>query len=93
MTQIADMRRQSLSTMLRRSALRHGERVAIICGKTRWSYADLDRLADQLCDGLKTVGIIKGDRIAVMARNSHALWRYGLRLRARAPCWCQSISC
>lgn len=72
MAQIEDMRRQSLSTMLRRSALRHGERVAVICGKTSWSYADLDRLADQLCNGLKKASVIKGDRIAVMAHNSHA---------------------
>jgi fatty-acyl-CoA synthase len=68
----SDMRQQSLSTMLRRSALRHGDRVAIICGAARWSYADLDRMADRLCDGLARAGIGKGDRVAIMARNSHA---------------------
>ncbi|MBB5685948.1 fatty acyl-CoA synthetase [Sphingobium boeckii] len=68
----ADLRQQSLSTMLRRSARRHRERVAIICGSVSWSYADLDHVADQLCNGLKSAGLIKGDRVAVMARNSHA---------------------
>lgn len=71
------MRRQSLSTMLRRSALRHGEKPAILCGATRWSYAELDRLADRLALGLATPkphgpGIQMGDRIAILARNSAA---------------------
>ncbi len=86
------MRSQSLSTMLRRSALRHGAKPAIICGATRWSYAELDTLADTLANGLtapKThapsphgaaphalsphgAAITKGDRIAILARNSAA---------------------
>ena len=45
------MRRQSLSTMLRRAALRHGAKPAILCGATRWSYADLDALAALLPPG------------------------------------------
>lgn len=65
-------RRQSLSTMLRRSAARHGQRTAIICGQTSWSYAQLDAHADSLCRGLQARGIGKGDRVAVLARNSHA---------------------
>ncbi|MEO5586506.1 MAG: fatty acyl-CoA synthetase [Novosphingobium sp.] len=66
------LRQQSLGTMLRRSALRHNDRTAIICGETTWSYADLDTLADRLGNGLRAAGIGKGDRIAIIARNSHA---------------------
>ena len=69
---IAAMRRQSLSTMLRRSALRHRNRTALICGDTTWSYAQLDAMADTLCNGLRGAGIGKGDRLAIIARNSHA---------------------
>lgn len=67
----ADMRRQSLGTVLRRSAMRHGGRPALICGATTWSYAELDRIADRLCNGLRARGVAKGDRVAVLARNSH----------------------
>jgi fatty-acyl-CoA synthase len=66
------LRQQSLGTMLRRSALRHGSRTAIICGETSWSYAELDVLADRIGNGLRAVGIAKGDRVAIIARNSHA---------------------
>jgi fatty-acyl-CoA synthase len=66
------LRQQSLGTMLRRSALRHGSRTAIICGETTWSYAELDVLADRIGNGLRAVGIAKGDRVAIIARNSHA---------------------
>src|SRR5690606_42046071 len=65
-------RRQSLSTMLRRSAARHTQRTAIICGETRWSYSEFDQVVDALCRGLSGIGIKKGDRVAILARNSHA---------------------
>ncbi|MGN6356749.1 MAG: fatty acyl-CoA synthetase [Novosphingobium sp.] len=66
------LRQQSLGTMLRRSALRHGSRTAIICGETTWSYAEFDALADRIGNGLRAAGIAKGDRVAIIARNSHA---------------------
>lgn len=67
-----DQRRQSLGVMLRRSALRHGARPAIICGDVHWSYAEFDLVVDRLSNGLRNAGVVKGDRIAVIARNSHA---------------------
>ncbi|MBW8784678.1 MAG: long-chain-fatty-acid--CoA ligase [Novosphingobium sp.] len=69
---IPHLRQQTLGTMLRRSALRHGDRTATVCGEVSWSYAQLDRLADRLCNGFRRAGIAKGDRVAIMARNSHA---------------------
>ena len=58
--------------MLRRSARRHKDRTAIICGETTWSYAELDAMADRVGKGLRARGIGKGDRVAIIARNSHA---------------------
>ncbi len=74
------LRQQSLGTMLRRSALRHKDRVAIVCGATTWSYAELDALADRIGNGLRAAGIGKGDRVAIIARNSHAFMalRFGV---------------
>ena len=65
-------RTQSLSMMLRRSAMRHGARTALICGDTRWSYAEFDCIVDGVCRGLLARGIVPGDRVAILARNSHA---------------------
>src|SRR5690606_12258641 len=59
-------------TMLRRSAGRHAGHPAIICGEVRWCYAEFDRVVDALCRGLTGRGIGRGDRVAVLARNSHA---------------------
>lgn len=73
MSELPDqLRQQSLASVLRRAALRHKDRPALICGDKTWSYAELDALADRLCHGLREVGIDKGDRVAILARNSHA---------------------
>lgn len=65
-------RGQSLSLLLRRSARRHRSKTALICGSERLSYADLDILVDSLANGLLREGVKPGERIAVLARNSHA---------------------
>jgi fatty-acyl-CoA synthase len=70
MTAIA--RRQTLADLLRRSAARMPEKTAIICGETRWSYAEFDAIVSRLAAGLAGLGVVKGDRIAILARNSHA---------------------
>ena len=69
---ITSARLQSLSGVLRRSARRHGDKTALICGDVQWSYTQFDRLVDRLARGLKAAGISPGDRIAILARNSHA---------------------
>jgi fatty-acyl-CoA synthase len=66
------VRRQSLSVMLRRSAVRHRDRTAIICGSVSWSYTELDRIVDSISHGLNDKGIRTSDRVAILARNSHA---------------------
>jgi fatty-acyl-CoA synthase len=38
----------------------------------RWTYAEFDERCDRLAAGLAAQGVLKGDRIAVLARNSHA---------------------
>ena len=68
----SEPRRQSLSLLLRRSAARHGEKTALICGDVEWSYSEFDGIVDRLAAGLVQTGLGKGDRIAVLARNSHA---------------------
>ena len=65
-------RRQTLSDLLRRSARRHPAKTAIVCGSTRWTYAQFDAICNRVAAGLQGQGIAHGDRVAVLSRNSHA---------------------
>ncbi|MCA0328229.1 MAG: acyl-CoA synthetase [Proteobacteria bacterium] len=64
-------RRQALGDILRRTAIRLPNKLAVHCGDTRWTYAELDALVTRLAAGLARLGIGHGDRVAVLARNSH----------------------
>ena len=57
---------------MRRSAVRAPDKIAIQCGDARYSYADFDRIAGAVAAGIANLGIVSGDRVAVLARNSHA---------------------
>ncbi|MDB5856929.1 MAG: lcfB 3 [Ramlibacter sp.] len=65
------IRRQTLADLLHRSARRHPARTAIVCGATRWSFAEFDGVTDRLAAGLARMGVGKASRVAVLARNSH----------------------
>jgi fatty-acyl-CoA synthase len=65
------IRRQTIADALRRSALRLPAKTAIICGPTTWTYGEFDALVSRLAAGLATRGVQTGDRVAVLARNSH----------------------
>jgi fatty-acyl-CoA synthase len=75
-----NLRRQTLADTLRRSAARYPERLGLICGATRWTYSEFHVLSERLAAGLATRGIHRGDRVAILARNSHgfAALRYAL---------------
>ena len=65
------IRRQTLGDVLRRTALRLPTKTAIICGETQWTYAEFDALVTRLAAGLAKIGVLQGERVAVLARNSH----------------------
>ena len=65
------IRRQTLGDVLRRTALRVPAKTAIICGETQWTYAEFDALVTRLAAGLAKIGVQQGERVAVLARNSH----------------------
>jgi fatty-acyl-CoA synthase len=64
--------RQTLGDLLHRSACRTPHKLAIACGEVRWTYAEFDHLCDRIAAGLGERGVGKGDRFAILARNSHA---------------------
>jgi fatty-acyl-CoA synthase len=73
-------RRQTISELLRRSARRTPDKTAVICGDVSWSYRAFDEICETLSRGLVSLGIEVGDRVALLARNSHAFaaMRYAL---------------
>lgn len=62
----------TLVDILRRSAAREPDKLAIVCGEVRWTYAAFHDIVERLAAGLAKRAIVKGDRVAVLARNSHA---------------------
>ena len=66
------LRRQTLGDLLRRSAARFPDKLAISCGGVAWTYAEFDRTCNRLARGLSSLGVTAGDRVAVLSRNSHA---------------------
>ena len=66
------IRRHTLFDILRRSAARDPDKIAIVCGDLRWTYAEFHYIVECLAAGLARRAVAKGDRVAVLARNSHA---------------------
>ncbi len=65
------LRRQTLADLLRRTALRAPHEPGIRCGDTAWSWAEFDAVVTRLAAGLQAEGVTVGERVAVLARNSH----------------------
>jgi len=65
------VRRQTIADALHRTALRLPNKTAIVCGSTHWTYAEFNEGVTRLAAGLMSVGVHMGDRVAVLARNSH----------------------
>lgn len=65
------VRRHTIGDLLRRTAARSPAKTAVICGDVRWSYAELDRITNRFANGLAALGVARGDRVAILSRNSH----------------------
>jgi amino acid adenylation domain-containing protein len=55
---------------LSRSARRFPEKVALVCGRQRWTYKALDRRASHLATALIDAGVRRHDRVVVLLDNS-----------------------
>ena len=51
-------------------AFLHGEKVALVAGERRLTYAELDLRTDRVAAGLADHGVRRGDRVAVLLLNS-----------------------
>jgi len=55
----------NLSTILEDSAKRHAEKPAFTFGDTTLTFAQINGAANQIANGLKQQGIVKGDKVAL----------------------------
>ncbi|MDB5999701.1 MAG: AMP-dependent synthetase and ligase [Rhizobacter sp.] len=69
---VSNARRQTLADLLRRTARRLPRKTAVVCGSTRWTYEEFDDVCERVCRSLRERGVGVGDKVAVLARNSHA---------------------
>lgn len=59
-----------LHDFIHHSAKRLPEKVALVAGPARLTYADIDRQSDALARSLVSLGVERGDRVAVFADNT-----------------------
>lgn len=71
MTAPAGARSMSMQRMLEQSARFHRDRVAVVDGSNRLTYATLAERVARLASGLHGLGLRRGDRVAILALNSH----------------------
>lgn len=70
---IATARSHSIGDIPRRTAARMPHKVAIINGDVRLTFAELDAVIDRTAAALADLGMVKGDRLAIL---SHNCWQF-----------------
>lgn len=70
---ISSARSHALGDIPRRTAARVPNKAAIINGEVRLTFAELDATIDRTAAALASLGMVKGDRLAVL---SHNCWQY-----------------
>ncbi|KAF1678246.1 (2,3-dihydroxybenzoyl)adenylate synthase [Bacillus sp. SKDU12] len=60
---------ETFGDLLRDRAAKYGDRIAITCGNTHWSYRELDIRVDRLAAGFQKLGIQQMDRVVVQLPN------------------------
>ncbi|MGA7489297.1 MAG: AMP-binding protein [Xanthobacteraceae bacterium] len=64
------MLKDTIDQILPATAARHPDKTALIFGDTTFTYRQLERLSNQAANGLKALGVKKGDRVTLFAQNS-----------------------
>lgn len=59
----------TMGEVLRTTALRFGDHLAVVAGETRWTYRELDAQADALAAGFQRLGLKPGERVIVQLPN------------------------
>ncbi|MCX6465301.1 MAG: acyl-CoA synthetase [Pseudonocardiales bacterium] len=78
---IARARQHTLGDLLHRTARRYPDKVAVVDGEQRFTYAEFDVAVNRAAHALAARGVVKGDRLALLARNS---WQFAVLAFATA---------
>src|SRR3954467_3455302 len=62
----------TVADVIRRSARRWPERIAVHFGERRWTYEELDDAVSRVAARLLAEGLTKGERVAALGTNSDA---------------------
>jgi len=82
-----------IGDFLRKSALRFPEKIALVDGDVRLSYAGLYAAANRVAAGMRSLGLQPGERVSYHGNNR---WELVVTLFAAiqaASSWCRSMSC
>lgn len=60
----------TVATWITRNARWRAEKLALVSGERRFTYAQFNRRVNQQVHGLVAAGLVKGDRVAVIANNT-----------------------
>jgi len=60
----------TLNKILKDGLAKHGRRIALIAGKKRLTYRQLNTCVNRLANGLKNLGVQKGQRVGILLLNS-----------------------
>ncbi|QEC48021.1 long-chain-fatty-acid--CoA ligase [Baekduia soli] len=71
MNEMHAARSHALGDLLRRSARRDPERLAIVYGPVRQTFAELDETVNRTANALAARGVAQGDHLALHAHNSY----------------------
>lgn len=78
---IARARQHAVGDLLHRTALRYPDKLAVVAGERRVTYAEFDAAVNRCAHNLAGKGLAKGDRLALLSHNS---WQYGVLAFATA---------
>ena len=73
--EVQQARVQGIADLLRRSALRHPAKLALVSGEVRWSFAEFDEAVNRTACALSVRRVEQGQRVAVL---SHNCWQYAM---------------
>jgi fatty-acyl-CoA synthase len=78
---VARARQHSVGDLLRRTAQRAPDKLAVVYGEQRYTFAEFDTAVNRAAGALAARGLAKGDRLALLARNS---WSFAVLVFATA---------
>jgi len=61
----------NIPTLIAKGAKYYSDRTAIVFGEKRFTFREVNERANRLANGLLSLGVKKGDRVASLSRNCH----------------------